>query len=120
VPPQNIEKQGSSLAPTLLASIIVGGIAGYLDLQYDNLAITLVAVLIGTLILGFFAFDRWWLTSLVAGLGVLAAHLIQSELGSRTSTFEQPDVLASLLSLMPAFVGGLAGAAIRQHPEQRE
>jgi hypothetical protein len=105
---------------TLIISILVGALAGYLDLRYANLAVTMSCLVIGMLIVGFIEPDWWWLGSLVAGLSVIGAHVAQTAFNISIGPGFQTDTLAALLSVMPALLGGLAGAAIRKGPRGDE
>jgi hypothetical protein len=101
-------------AIVVLIGVIVGAFAGYVDTHNDEVQATVLVLVVGMAITGF-AFPKWsWLAALVAGSCILFAHLIARALGIPPLYPVEPNVLASLLALIPAMLGALAGAAVRR------
>jgi len=111
--------RGATIPQTVVLGVIVGAIAGYLDLTEATPWITMASLVIGALIIGFASPVWWWIGALIAGLSVPAAHVFQLATGFPSQIF-QTDTLASLLSVMPAMLGGIAGAAIRKNPAEEQ
>ena len=111
--------QRASIFPTIILALVVGLIAGYLDLRFATPSVTMASLVIGALIIGFMSPDWWWLGALIAGLCVPGAHVFQVATGFPNTGF-QTDTMASLLSVMPALLGGIAGSAIRRGPSGEE
>jgi NO-binding membrane sensor protein with MHYT domain len=98
----------------VLIGVIVGALAGYVDTHNDEVQATVLVLVVGMAITGF-ASPKWsWLAALVAGSCILSAHLIARALGIPPLYPVQPNVFASLLALIPAMVGAIAGAAARK------
>jgi NO-binding membrane sensor protein with MHYT domain len=95
-------------------AVLVGALAGYVDTHNDEVQATVLVLGVGMAIAGF-ASPRWsWLAAVVAGSCILFAHLIARALGSPPLYPIQPNIFASLLAIIPALLGAVAGAAARR------
>ena len=104
----------------VVLALAVGIFAGYIDLHNNGTMMTLLILLAGMVLIGFISPDWWWLAAIISGLSLLATHVLQIAFGTSTWYATRPNSLASLLALMPAFIGGLAGAAIRKATQKSE
>lgn len=103
-----------SAVPVLIAALVVGALAGYVDQHNDEVQATVLVLVVGMIGIGF-ASPRWsWLGALTAGLCILGAALIARALGIPPLYPVKPNIFATLLALIPAFVGAGIGAMIRK------
>ena len=98
----------------VLIGVLVGALAGYVDTHNDEVQATVLVLIVGMAITGFAAPKWWWLAALVAGSCILFAHLIARALGIPPLYPVQPNIFASLLAIVPALLGALAGVAARR------
>jgi hypothetical protein len=103
-----------SFAPVIIAALIVGALAGYVDQHNDEVQATVLVLVVGMIGVGF-ASPRWsWLAALIAGLCILGAALVGRALGIPPLYPVEPNIFATLLALIPAFIGAGIGAMIRK------
>jgi hypothetical protein len=103
-----------SAAPAVIGALVVGALAGYVDQHNDEVQATVLVLVVGMVVVGFLS-PRWsWLAGLIAGFCILAAALIARALGLPQLYPVQPNVFATLLALIPAMIGAVAGAMIRK------
>ena len=101
-------------APAIIGALLVGALAGYVDQHNDEVQATVLVLVVGMVVVGFLS-PRWsWLAALIAGLCILAAALIARAMGLPQLYPVQPNVFATLLAIIPAGIGALAGAMIRK------
>jgi hypothetical protein len=100
---------------TVYATLIIlfGFIIGYLDLHANEVQGIVLLLITFSAIVGLYMPRRAWLTGLLLGLSVFAAHGLLEILGYPQPYPIQPNIFASLLALVPAFIGAFVGAFIR-------
>jgi NO-binding membrane sensor protein with MHYT domain len=89
-----------------------GAIIGWIDLQASEVQPVVLLLLVSTALLGFAQPPRAWLWALIIGGGILAAHLIGPLVGFNPAYEVKPNVLVTLIALIPAFIGAYIGAFI--------
>jgi len=89
-----------------------GAIIGWIDLRASEVQPVVLLMLISTALLGFAQPQRAWLAALIIGGSILAAHLIGPSVGLNPPYEVKPNVLVTLIALIPAFIGAYIGAFI--------
>ena len=98
-----------------LLAVLLSAAVGYVDTHArtdDNLPVV-VLLLVLTFLFGVAWPKQAWLWALIVGLGVPAAHLLGLLVGHRPPYPVEPNVLATFLALVPAFVGAYLGVLAR-------
>ncbi len=90
-----------------------GAAAGLVDLTQSEVQPAALLVLVLTFLLGFAQPQRAWAWALIIGSSILFAHLLAALAGYKPPYPVEPNVFATLLALIPAFIGAYSGAAIR-------
>jgi hypothetical protein len=93
--------------------IVFGFITGYLDLHADEVQGIVLLLITFSAIVGMYLPRLAWLTGLLLGSSVFAAHGLLSILGYAQPYPVEPNLFAAFLALIPAFIGAFAGAFIR-------
>lgn len=89
-----------------------GAIIGWIDLQASEVQPVVLLILGAAALLGFVLPQRAWLWALIIGGSILAAHLIGPSFGYNPPYEVKPNVLVTLIALIPAFIGAYLGAFI--------
>ena len=93
-------------------AFLVALAVGYIDTHAttDDTFPAVLILLVCAFPFGFAQPRRVWPYALIVGLGVPAAHLIGLLFGYRPPYPVEPNVLATFLALIPAFIGAYSGA----------
>lgn len=95
-------------------ALVVGLFAGWVDFHNDEpQAAAILLVLFGA-VLGFAQPRRAWRWALLIALCIPAAYLIGSALGYQPVSWPKPGLYATLLALIPAFIGTYGGALLNK------
>ncbi len=93
---------------------LAGGIfAGWVDFNNDEPQAAVLVILIVTFLLGLFRPKLAWLSAIIVALCLPGVYLVATRLGYRPVSPPSPGWYASLLALIPAFIGAYAGALCR-------
>jgi hypothetical protein len=88
-----------------------GGIfAGWVDFNNDEVQAAVLVILVMTFFLGMILPRRAWLWALIVALCLPGVYLIAVGLGYQPVSPPSPGWYASLIALIPAFIGAYAGA----------
>ena len=90
---------------------LTGGIfAGWVDFNNDEPQAAVLVILVVTFILGLIQPRKAWLWAIIVALSLPAVYLFARSLGYQPFSLPSPGWYASLLALIPAFIGAYAGA----------
>jgi len=93
---------------TILA--LCGGIfAGWVDFNNDEPQAAVLVILVATILLGLILPKKAWLWAIIVALCVPGVYLFARSLGYQPVSPPSPAWYASLLALIPAFIGAYAG-----------
>jgi hypothetical protein len=99
------------LAWVCLIIALAGGIfAGWVDFNNDEPQAAVLVILVITLLLGLIQPRLAWLWAIIVALSLPAVYLVATNLGYQPVSPPSPGWYASLLALIPAFIGAYAGA----------
>jgi hypothetical protein len=106
----------------LLLTVVMGTLAGYVDLNVTEVQRPAVLIMSFACLLGASHPNGAWRRALVLGLSVPLAHVIAHVTGA-TLPYAMDHAGSTLLALIPAFVGSYLGVGMRrlwaaQHKEQ--
>lgn len=94
----------------LILAILGALFAGWVDFNNDEPQAAVLVILLTTSLLGLILPPRAWLWALIVALGIPAVYLTARALGYQPVSLPSPGWYASLLALIPAFIGAYAGA----------
>jgi hypothetical protein len=94
----------------LVIALIGAGFAGWVDFNNNEPQAAVLVILVFTSLLGFLQPSKAWLWAIVVALGLPALYLVATSLGYQPVSPPSPGWYASLLDLIPAFIGAYAGA----------
>jgi len=94
----------------LVVALIGAGFAGWIDFNNDEPQAAVLVILVFTSLLGFLQPSKAWLWAIIVALGLPALYLAATSLGYQPVSPPSPAWYASLLALIPAFIGAYAGA----------
>ncbi len=97
----------------LVIALLGAGFAGWVDFNNDEPQAAVVVILVVTGVLGMVYPKRAWLWAIICGLGIPAMYMVLRSLGYQPIGQPSPGWYASLIALIPAFIGAYAGAAGR-------
>ncbi len=101
----------SSLAWICILLALAGaGFAGWVDFHNDEPQAAVLVILIVTFLLGAILPSKAWLWAIIVALGVPGMYLLLRSLGYQPTSPPSPRWYASLLALIPGFIGAYAGA----------
>lgn len=87
-----------------------GGIfAGWVDFNNDEPQAAVLVILLVTFLLGLLTPKRAWLEALIVALCLPGVYLFARALGYQPASPPSPAWYASLLAIIPAFIGAYAG-----------
>lgn len=90
---------------------LVGGIfAWWVDSRNDEPQAAVLVILMATFVLGFVVPRRAWLWATVVGVCIPIGYLLARMLGYLLPAPLEPGWYASIIALIPAFIGAYAGA----------
>ena len=84
--------------------------AGWVDFNNDEPQAAVLVILVVTFLLGLMRPKLAWLWAIIVALCLPAVYLVATSLGYRPVSPPSPGWYASLLALIPAFIGAYAGA----------
>jgi len=91
-----------------------GGIfAGWVDFNNDEVQAAVLVILVMTFLLGMVEPPRAWLWAIIVALCLPWFYLVARGLGYQPVSPPSPGWYASLIALIPAFIGAYAGALAR-------
>ena len=97
-----------------LAIAILGGIfAGWVDFNNDEPQAAVLVILVLTFLCGMLFPKKAWLWAVIIALGVPGVYLLATNLGYQPVSPPSPGWYASLLALIPAFIGAYSGVVGR-------
>lgn len=97
-----------------LVLALAGGIfAWWVDSRNDEPQAAVLVILMATFLTGLLVPRRAWLWALITGLCLPVGYLLARGMGYQPATPIEPGWYASILALIPAFIGGYAGALAR-------
>lgn len=94
--------------------LLLGLLAGYIDLRADEVQGPVLLLVIFAAFLGFLHPVNPWRWALIVGMGIPLAHFAGRALGVYPSYQVLPNVFATFMALIPAFIGAYAGVLLRQ------
>lgn len=94
--------------------LVVGLFAGWVDFHNNEAqAAALLLILFGSL-LGFTQPAKAWRWALLLGLCMPGAYLIGLSQGYKPKSWPQPNVYATVMALIPAFIGVYSGVVLNK------
>ncbi len=97
----------------LVIAFLGAALAGWVDFHNDEPQAALLVIFVFTVLLGFLLPKRAWLWAIIVGLGVPGMYFVLRTLGYQSVGVPSPGWYASLIALIPAFIGAYFGAAGR-------
>ncbi len=102
------------LAWLCLCITFAGGIfAGWVDFNNDEVQAAVLVILVVTFLTGMIAPRKAWLWAVIVALCLPGIYLMATQLGYLPVSPPNPVWYASLLALIPAFIGAYSGALSR-------
>jgi hypothetical protein len=93
---------------------LAGGIfAGWVDFNNDEPQAAVLVILVVTILLGLIMPKLAWLWAIMVALSLPAVYLFATSLGYQPVSPPSPGWYASLLALIPGFIGAYLGALTR-------
>jgi len=96
-----------------LTAILLGLLIGYVDSRADEVQPAIMLILIFTFVLGFLHSRFAWLWAILIGSGIFSSYLIRFAFGMTPPHPPEPNAFATLIALIPAFIGAYTGVAAR-------
>ena len=90
-----------------------GAFAGWVDFNNDEPQAAALMVMAVTFLVGFLLPRRAWLWAIIVALCLPGMYLLLRGLGYQPMSLPEPGFYASLLALVPAFIGAYWGALLR-------
>ena len=101
------------IVSVVLCAFAVGSLAFYIDLHNEEVQPAALVLVLGGGVIGLM-WPRWsWAGGIVAGLCIVAGHLIYRAMGGRPPFAIEPSIWGALIAVVPATVGALMGAGLR-------
>ena len=97
----------------LLLSLAGGIFAWWVDSRNDEPQAAVLVILMVTFMIGFLLPRRAWLWALIVGICIPLGYLLTRTLGYLPVNPVDPGWYASLIALIPAFIGAYIGALAR-------
>ena len=94
----------------LILALSGGIFAGWVDFNNDEPQAAVLVILVVTFLLGLILPRKAWLWAIIVALCIPGMYLFARSLGYQPVSPPSPGWYASLLALIPAFVGAYAGA----------
>ena len=108
-----IGKNSKTFDVVCISLAFAGGLfAGWIDFNQTEVQPTVLLLIVFGAVLGFARPYRAWRWAIILGLCIPLGYLIFSALGYKPAELPQPGVYASLIALIPAFIGTYGGALI--------
>jgi hypothetical protein len=97
-----------------LCIALAGGVfAGWVDFNNDEVQAAVLVILAVTFLTGLITPRKAWLWAVIVALCLPGVYLIATQLGYQPVSPPNPVWYASLLALIPAFIGAYSGALSR-------
>jgi hypothetical protein len=93
--------------------LLFGLMAGYIDLRADEVQGPVLLILIFATFLGFLNPASPWRWALIVGIGIPLTHFTGRAIGFYPHYPVLPNVFATFIALIPAFIGAYAGMLLR-------
>jgi hypothetical protein len=97
----------------LVLALLGAGLAGWVDFNNDEPQAAVLVILVFTFFLGGLVPRRAWIWAIIVAFGLPAVYLAGRALGYQPVSPPSPRWYASLLALIPAFIGAYIGAFVR-------
>jgi MFS-type transporter involved in bile tolerance (Atg22 family) len=94
----------------LILALSGGIFAGWVDFNNDEPQAAVLVILVVTFLLGLIRSKRAWLWAIIVALCLPGVYLFARSLGYQSVSPPSPGWYASLLALIPAFIGAYSGA----------
>ncbi len=94
----------------LLLSLVSGIVAWRVDSRNDEPQAAVLVILVTTFIVGFILPQRAWLWAIIVGVSLPLGYFFARSVGYLPSAPVEPGWYASIIALIPAFIGAYAGA----------
>lgn len=105
-----LEKLRNNIFLFVLVSVLFGAVSGFVDITTSGVQASALLIIIFSCFLGFLQPKNAWLTALIIGSSILAAHLISPYWGLYPDYPVEPGLWATSIALIPAFIGAYIGA----------
>jgi hypothetical protein len=93
----------------LILALSGGIFAGWVDFNNDEPQAAVLVILVVTFLLGLIQPRLAWLWAIIVALSLPAVYLVATNLGYQPVSPPSPGWYASLLALIPAFIGAYSG-----------
>lgn len=97
----------------LVIALLGSTFTGWVDFHNDEPQAAVLVILVFTALLGWLLPGKAWLWAIIVALGIPAMYFLLRALGYQPVSLPSPGWYASLLALIPAFIGAYAGASSR-------
>ena len=94
----------------LILALSGGIFAGWVDFNNDEPQASLLVILVVTFLIGLILPRKAWLWAIIVALCLPGVYLFARSLGYQPASPPSPGWYASLLALIPAFIGAYVGA----------
>jgi len=94
----------------LLLAFAGGIFTGWVDFNNDEPQAAVLVILMATVLLGLILPGKAWLWAIVVAVCLPGVYLLATSLGYQPVSAPSPGWYASLLALIPAFIGAYVGA----------
>lgn len=94
-------------------ALTLGSIVGLIDMQAKEVQLPALLVLVFAGIPGYLHPRRAWLWAITIGASILLVHLLAGLFGYTAPYAVEPNVFATLIALIPAFIGAYMGVLLR-------
>jgi hypothetical protein len=97
----------------LLIAFAGGIFAGWVDFNNDEVQAAVLVILVVTFVTGSIMPGKAWLWAMIVAFCLRAIYLVATQLGYQSISPPSPGWYASLIALIPAFIGTYTGALAR-------
>jgi len=97
----------------LILALSSGIFAGWVDFNNDEPQAAVLVILVVTFLLGLIQPRLAWLWAIIVALSLPAVYLVATNVGFQPVSPPSPGLYATLLALIPSFIGAYAGALCR-------
>ena len=101
------------LKSLFLLALALGPLAGYVDLHAKEVQFPVLLILLFTCLLSLAHPKGAWRWALIVGGGIPLAHFIGRAMGYAPPYPILPNIFATFLALIPAFIGAYGGMLLR-------
>jgi hypothetical protein len=97
----------------LMIAFAGGILAGWVDFNNDEVQAAVLVILIVTFLTGSIMPGKAWLWAIIVALCLPGVYLLATQMGYQPISPPSPGWYASLIALIPAFIGAYSGALAR-------